>query len=176
MSWFYYMENGTCVLGLGVLFGVGFFFVWKRGGKGNEMVWGPVQREKVGVEGVWCLSVSGYVRHLKKKEGGTFLFHAREREMHVQVLSKHLDALASALGELYRNDVWGSAAAGGRGDLYRCGTALAADLLPGGWSQPCSGGIPLWQHPAPVPAWSPQPAELKHLGEQGEALLDAAPG
>lgn len=62
MPRFYYMENGTCVLGLGVLFGVGFFCL-ERGKKGSEMDWGPVQREKVGVEGLLCLSVSGYVQH-----------------------------------------------------------------------------------------------------------------
>jgi len=38
--------------GFGVLFGVGVFFVWKGWKKGNGMGWGPIQREKVGVEGL----------------------------------------------------------------------------------------------------------------------------
>lgn len=34
--WFYYMENGTCALGLGVLFGCGDCFVClEKEGKGN---------------------------------------------------------------------------------------------------------------------------------------------
>lgn len=56
---------------------------------------------------------------------------------------QHLDALALALGELQRNDVWVSVAARESEDLCRRSTALAIDLLPGHWSQPCSGREPL---------------------------------
>lgn len=45
---FYYMENGTCVLGLGVLFGCGDCFVCLEEGK-REMKWigAPFQEQKV---------------------------------------------------------------------------------------------------------------------------------